>query len=130
MKKQVEELKQRIITLKTQIETLQDDKARLRAELLESRGSSLLFSSTLMDANEDEQKVPAGKPLTLNELQKKLGELSRENQRVLEESERKINKIKTKYLKLKTESSARIFELEEQLKGIYMRSPLVFLKEI
>ena len=130
MKKQVEELKQRIITLKTQIETLQDDKARLRAELLESRGSSLLFSSTLMDANDDEQKVPAGKPFTLNELQKKLGELSRENKRVLEESERKINKIKTKYLKLKTESSARIFELEEQLKGIYMRSPLVFLKEI
>jgi hypothetical protein len=106
--------------MNAQIETLQDEKAKLRSELIESRGSSLLFSSTLMDStplSDDEQQVPAGKPLSANDLQKKVGELSRENQRITEESERKINKMKTKYLKLKTESSARIFELEERLKG-------------
>ena len=108
----IQEYKNKICKLEKENGELESTRDNLRQELLETRKLSM-FESSFMDEN-DSNTLKDSNTL-ISELKQEILELKSQNQKIQDESVKKIAKFKLKCQKLKADSSAKLYELQQQL---------------
>lgn len=105
---------ERLKSLQNSMNELQDSHDGLRQQLLDARKTELVHQASLVDG------VSEGSPLSDAVLA-----LRRQIESLSEEHERKMTRLKIKYTKLRNESAVRVFELQEEIRGLKaLKNPL------